>query len=424
MDEEGTQTVIVTYREKTANFDITVINVALTSIEVSNPKTQFTEGDDFVFDGIVTAYYDNDTDADVTKAAIFSGYDLSVVGGQTVTVSYTENGQTKYDTYDIVVTRAPKTTQAVFGSEWNSNFGTEYNGSISIKANELTLNAKTKEVTMVVNNGTSLNGYIKTSDFRLYNGYTMTLSVPEGYNIVKIEAGEGGKAINGITADKGTLSIETDGESMTWTGFERTVTFSATATTGFASITVSYTKSHDVTIASSGYSTLYLDYAATVPSGVTAYYATTYDSANDKVVLTEVDGTIAANQGVILKGTAGNTYTFNETTDVTAPTTNLLDGTVTSAGISGLSGTNNDYVLKGGVFEPITSGTLPAYKAYLHVDGRTAGSSSIGIRFEGATGIQNVTINEDNTYYDLLGRKVNNPTPGIYILNGKKTLVR
>ena len=183
-------------------------------------------------------------------------------------------------------------------------------------------------------------------------------------------------------------------------------------------------KTYDVTIATSGYSTLFLDYAASVPDGITAYYATSYDAESDKVVLTEVDGTIAANQGVILKGTAGNNYTFNETAAVSAPATNLLSGTVDSKGISGLSGDNNDYVLKGGVFEPITSGTLPAYKAYLHVDGRTAGSSSIGIRFEGATGIQNVTINEDNTYYDLLGRKVNNPAPGIYILNGKKTLVR
>lgn len=41
------------------------------------------------------------------------------------------------------------------------------------------------------------------------------------------------------------------------------------------------------------------------------------------------------------------------------------------------------------------------------------------------TGINEIGVNrEDNTYYNLLGQPVSNPTPGIYIKNGKKVLVK
>ena len=46
-----------------------------------------------------------------------------------------------------------------------------------------------------------------------------------------------------------------------------------------------------------------------------------------------------------------------------------------------------------------------------------------------ATGIKNVNVNEngnenENRYYNLNGRKVMNPTKGIYILNGKKVVIK
>ena len=39
-------------------------------------------------------------------------------------------------------------------------------------------------------------------------------------------------------------------------------------------------------------------------------------------------------------------------------------------------------------------------------------------------GIENVVINENSVIYDLTGRKVNNATKGIYIINGKKVLIK
>ena len=79
----------------------------LSSIAVSGQTTTFTVGDTFSFGGTVTATYDDNTTADVTNNANFSGYNLSTTGNQTVTVSYTENNVTKTATYQITVNPAP-----------------------------------------------------------------------------------------------------------------------------------------------------------------------------------------------------------------------------------------------------------------------------------------------------------------------------
>ena len=53
-----------------------------------------------------------------------------------------------------------------------------------------------------------------------------------------------------------------------------------------------------------------------------------------------------------------------------------------------------------------------------------AATSSISIRFDGATMIESIVETKSNVYYDLQGRKVKNPSNGLYIVNGKKMLVK
>jgi hypothetical protein len=107
MTTMGVKTVTVSYSEgevtKTATYDITVNAPAtLTSIALSGTyPTEFQQGDAFSSEGIVvTAYYDDNTTSDVTANAAFSGYDMDVLGEQTVTVSY--EGQTATYTITIV----------------------------------------------------------------------------------------------------------------------------------------------------------------------------------------------------------------------------------------------------------------------------------------------------------------------------------
>ena len=95
--------VTITYGDKSVSQSISVSAKALSSISISGQTTSFVEGDTFSFGGIVTAYYDNGTQSDVTSSATFSGYNMTSVGNQTVTVSYTYKGVTRSLTYSITI---------------------------------------------------------------------------------------------------------------------------------------------------------------------------------------------------------------------------------------------------------------------------------------------------------------------------------
>lgn len=73
--------------------------VTLVSIEATPVTTEFTVGDEFIFDGTVIATYSDETTADVTTDATFSGYYMTVPGLQEVTVTY----EGVVDYYDITV---------------------------------------------------------------------------------------------------------------------------------------------------------------------------------------------------------------------------------------------------------------------------------------------------------------------------------
>ena len=83
-----------------------VVEKVLTSITISDYSSLFTVGETYRFDGIVTAHFDNETTQNVTGSASFSGYDMSEIGTQTVTVSYTYKEVTKTATYQITVEEA------------------------------------------------------------------------------------------------------------------------------------------------------------------------------------------------------------------------------------------------------------------------------------------------------------------------------
>ena len=69
--------------------------------------------------------------------------------------------------------------------------------------------------------------------------------------------------------------------------------------------------------------------------------------------------------------------------------------------------------------------TLAPHKAFLAAP---TGSGAPFLSFDGeggTTGISNVNVNHnDNQWYDLSGRRVENPTKGLYIMNGKKVIIK
>lgn len=182
----------------------------------------------------------------------------------------------------------------------------------------------------------------------------------------------------------------------------------------------------DVEITDAGWATAYVPFAATV-AGATAYYVTVEGSS---AKLHEIEGTIPANTGVVLKGAAG-TAKFTES--AVDPTTdfaeNVLEGvlTDTQAGDLEVTSGNSAYVLNsvGGQvgFYPLKeTGTLAANRAYMEVpDGAAVKAFFFD---EEATGIQNsqFTIHNGDVMYNLNGQVVGKDYKGIVIVNGKKML--
>lgn len=98
--------VVVNYEYESTSGTIDPEEATLTSITVdySNVEDKFMVGDTFVHNGlVVTANYDNDTTADVTDLATYTGYDMNVSDAYTVTVSYTEGLVTETGVYFIAV---------------------------------------------------------------------------------------------------------------------------------------------------------------------------------------------------------------------------------------------------------------------------------------------------------------------------------
>lgn len=129
------------------------------------------------------------------------------------------------------------TEPIVFGKDWNTLFGTSYNGVFNPKANELSLNGSVNGVSIKVTNGKSTNGLIREGDFRAYNGYTITFTAPQGSTIKSIVSTKGGKKFTtGVKADSGNMSITNN--AISWIGDKQTVKLTISGTVSFATITI------------------------------------------------------------------------------------------------------------------------------------------------------------------------------------------
>ena len=166
-----------------------------------------------------------------------------------------------------------------------------------------------------------------------------------------------------------------------------------------------------------------------LPKGVDAYIA---KQEGENIVLQQITGALPANTGVILSSETTNEYipTARTTEDLATETEgNMLVATTGNAVETNV----NAYILsKNGntaVFKKLKSDarTIAQYKAYLELNGAQS-AQLMKFAFAGSdlTGIQNVTETsaKSNTAYDLAGRKVGKLQKGIYIVNGKKVIVK
>ena len=187
------------------------------------------------------------------------------------------------------------------------------------------------------------------------------------------------------------------------------------------------TDNQPVEISAVGWATLFTPYALDF-SGVEGLTAYTASVSENSVTLTEVSD-VPANTGVVLKGDA-NTYNIP-----LAASSNTaqgdLKGSPTWATVYNAESGYTYYILtKDGEndaeFNPVNSGEIAAGKAYLRIANSTP-SRSLTIVFNDATGISSMQHDEctlQNEVYNLNGQRIVQPRKGLYIVNGKKTVIR
>ena len=186
---------------------------------------------------------------------------------------------------------------------------------------------------------------------------------------------------------------------------------------------------HVLTVSAAGWATLYLGYSVTIPGDVNCYVIS--ELGEGTATLEKVTGVLPANTGVIVEATKGE-YTF-EVAETADDVESILTGTL-----------KNEYVKAAGYVLGVVDGNVGLYmaemnggvflnnanKAYLPVSALTAsaqGAKVLKFCFDDqTTGINGVaTGKKPEVIFDLYGRKVNNATaPGLYIINGKKVMVK
>jgi hypothetical protein len=188
-------------------------------------------------------------------------------------------------------------------------------------------------------------------------------------------------------------------------------------------------------ITSAGYasfsSTYDLDFSKV--EGLKAFIATGGDDNN--VTLEEVDDA-KAGTGLVLKGNEG-TYSIPAIASGTDHSATNKLWAITSDGTVGAASDANytNYVLalqdSKVVFAPVTgsnTASVKAGQAALSLQTAGTGARALSISFDDeATGINTVESNtsiENDAIYNLRGQRVSQPTKGLYIVGGKKVMVK
>ena len=141
---------------------------------------------------------------------------------------------------------------------------------------------------------------------------------------------------------------------------------------------------------------------------------------------------VPANTGVLLKGAAGEYkigFVNSSSTDVS---NNVLVGVTAETQIADMTEGKTNFVLMNGnsgvgFYKVSAAGfTVGANTAYLSTAISETAKSFIAVEGGETTGISTIDngqLTMENVY-DLQGRKVMNPTKGLYIVNGKKYIIK
>jgi hypothetical protein len=157
-------------------------------------------------------------------------------------------------------------------------------------------------------------------------------------------------------------------------------------------------------------------------------------SSDGTITFNKITSTIKGGQGVLLYNKNADgvnktnaTIKFADGSTVFNEEENLFIGTTAPRYVAA-----GEYIgLSGDTFVPITSaGNIPAGKAIIPMDAIPAGARDFKFVFEddgettAISSMHNSQCTMHNEYFDLQGRRVAQPTKGLYIVNGRKVVIK
>lgn len=368
------------------------------------------------------------------------------VGTMTLTVTATYGNSTLDATYYYNITEStPKVTATLTVEEIGSATTASYNKNNIVESTNgiwggyMRINEKSLQI-----NSKSDEGYhIQSPEFpgRVVSvAVTFTTSTssssPRGFVIMPTSY-TGNTATSSTKGCLGSASYNgTENPTSTATLTSDATSFKIYATDGaiyLSNIEVVYEKpaNHTLQVGTTGWATLYLGLDATIPEGLDCYVVSSV--ADGVATLSQIEGTLPAHTGIIVKANANSNHTLRYKSSYAGKSgiENLLQGTIINSDISGTG-----YVLSapdgavGLYLAKQTDGKFlnNANKAYLPGSAVAATQQSNGFRFKigETTDIAPSTLNSQpsTVIYDLTGRRVEKMDKGIYIVNGRKVVVK
>ena len=347
-------------------------------------------------------------------------------GSTTITASYAGDATYAASSAEYVLTvtnSAPQETDVIATTnyEW---LGVADKGSITGSKD---IDCEGVTVTIDPGDGTKTRG--DDTYIRVYAKNAMTFTAPTNYRIYEIVFTKANnKWDNSFNVDAGTW----DNTDLKWTGIAQEVTLTEAGSSGnnqFSQMEIKLVASKDVAISISdaGLATFASDVALdfTDVTGVEAYIA----KENEGVITLTKVNKVPAGTGVLLRSTIG---AVAEDVPVAA-TTDDVTGNIFVRGNDAAVATSADgkynWILskKSGVvgFYRANGNNVAKNRAYLQT---VAAEARINLNFddEDATAIEAVKTQnvENGQYFNLAGQRVAQPTKGLYIVNGKKVIIK
>lgn len=451
MSQVGPQTVTVTYQGKTASYGITITalptHTATFSVNGSVTTAEVKEGENITFPTVTNP-----------EGKEFRGWVTEAIDGVTQTaptmVSSATMGTADVTYYAVFATKTPGTAETktdVLNQAFTGVTGTSYtdwsgktetsdavyagqsagdNNSIQLRSKNsdsgiitTTSGGKATKVTVVWNSNTAsgrtLDVYGKSSAYQaaseLYNtanqgtkigsiiyGTSTELAINGDYAYIGLRSKDGAMYLTSVSIEWVSGTPDTYSDYCTTVPAPETVTVSAA---GWATFAPSKDVQFDNEVMSA-----YIVTGATTTSATLAAVSS-----------------VPAGTPVLVCAEAG-TYTLaGASTTPAAVTGNKLlvsDGKVTGNGqnIYALGVQSNDN--KVGFMLVDNDVTIPAGKCYLQITTSSARSFlSLGGGEETAIKSVSTDVNE-GTVYDLQGRRVSGVKQGLYIVNGKKVVLK